>query len=302
MKKPRSLVCKVLFFTLIVLQYRTVLFGQNPLINPVEIRFSDNGNQLHGWFYKASGNGPFSTVILLHGSVGHDGDIFNLGESLSKEGFNVMTYNYPGTWKSEGNKTDESSLNSVQSAINFAKSESSIQSFKSDTSEIILLGHSYGGGMALLGSVLDSTIKKVITIALGDLSLTADHLKENPDAKNYFQQTVDGILSNPSVARGTTGKEYVESLLINRDKYDLKKYSTELAKKDMLFLVGWFDNFKRIEDDVLPLYRELKSKGADNVKIEAFETDHRFLNVQTEFTENIIIWLKNGNNLLQQKK
>jgi len=292
MDKLSSIKYKVLFLALLVIHSYSDLIGQNTASNPIEIHFTDNGNQTHGWFYKAIGNGPFSTVILLHGSIGRDGDIFNLGENLSKEGFNVMTFNYPGTWKSEGNKTDESALVSVQSAINFAKSEYSVQSFEVDTSDIVLLGYSYGGGMALLGSVFDSTIKKVITVALGDLSLTAEQLERNTSARNSFEQKVDGVLSNPSVARGTSGKEYVELLLKNRDKYNLKKYSEELAQKKLLFLVGWLDNFKKIENDVIPLYRELQSKGATNIDIVSFKTDHRFLNVQTELTDTIINWLR----------
>lgn len=292
MKKLKIKKCKVLLITFLISLGTSELFGQNTTINPTEINFSHNGNQLHGWFYKAQGNGPFSTVILLHGSVGQDGDIFNLGESLSKEGFNLMTYNYPGSWKSEGNVTHESSLGSVQSAINFVKSEYSRRSFETDTSDIILLGWSYGGGMALLASTYDSTIKKVITIALGDLSLTAEHLNTDQEARSSFEQMVDGIQSNPSVARGTTGQKYVEEMINNRDKYDIKRYSEELAKKKLLFLVGWLDNYKRMEIDVLPLYRELQSKGAKNVKIYAYETNHYFVNVQKEFTETIIDWLR----------
>lgn len=292
MKKLRIIKNKVLLIALLISLGALGLFGQNTTINPTEINFSHNGNQLHGWFYKAQGNGSFSTIILLHGSVGQDGDIFNLGVSLSKEGFNVMTYNYPGLWKSKGNITHESSLSSVQSAIIYVKSEYSMQVFMTDTSDIILLGYSYGGGMALLGSTFDSSINKVITIALGDLSLTAEKLDKNPNVRNSFEQMIDRILTNPSVGRGTTGKEYVEEILNNRAKFDIKRYSDELAKKKLLFLVGWLDNYKRMENDVLPLYRLLKSKGAGNVKIEAFETDHNFSNVQKEFTETIIKWLK----------
>lgn len=290
MKKLR--VIKSLLITFLISLGTSGLFGQSTTNNPTEINFNHNGNQLHGWFYKAQGNDSFSTIILLQGAVGQDGDIFNLGENLSKEGFNLMTYNYPGFWGSKGNITHESALSSIQSAIDFAKSEYSMQFFETDTSDIILLGYSYGGGMALLGSTFDSSIKKVITIALGDLSLTAEKLDKNLNARNSFEQMVDGILSNPSVGRGTTGEKYVEEILINRDKYNIKRYSEELAKKKVLFLIGWLDNYKRMENDVLPLYRILKSKGAGNVKIEAFETDHSFSNVQKEFTETIINWLK----------
>lgn len=292
MKKLRIIKFKVLLIAFLIWLVTPESFAQNKTINPTEINFSHNGNLLHGYFYKAQGNSPFATVILLHGSVGQDGDIFNLGESLSKEGFNVMTYNYPGFWKSEGKITHESTLSSVQSAINFVKSEYSMQSFETDTSDIILLGYSYGAGMALLASTLDFSIKKVITIALGDLSLTAEQLDKNPNARTSFEQMVNRIQSNPTVGRGTTGKEYVEEMLNDRDKYDIKRYSEELAKKNLLFLVGWQDNRKRMENDVLPLYRELQSKGAKNVEIAAFKTNHEFLNVQKEFTETIINWLK----------
>ena len=292
MKKLSIIKFNVLLIAFLISLSASELFGQNTTINPTETNFSHNGNQLHGWFYKAHGNGPFSTVVLLHGSVGQDGDIFNLGESLSKEGFNVMTYNYPGLWRSEGNITHESALSSIQSAIDFVKSEYSITFFETDTSDIILLGYSYGAGMGLLGSTFDSSIKKVITIALGDLSLTAERLEKNPSARNSFEQMVDGQLSNPSVGRGTTGKKYVEEIINNKDKYNIKRYSDELAKKKLLFLVGWLDNYKRMENDVLPLYRELQSKGAKNIEIAAFETNHGFLNVQEEFTEKIINWLK----------
>ncbi len=155
-----------------------------------------------------------------------------------------------------------------------------------------VIGHSYGGGMALLGSALNPTIKKVITIALGDLSLTAEALSKSPEARSSFEQMVDGIQKNPAVGRGTTGEKYVEEILNNREKFDIKSYSEELAKKNLLFLVGWLDNLKPMENDVLPLYRELQAKGAVDVTIEAFETDHYFANVEAELTETIIDWLK----------
>jgi hypothetical protein len=37
--------------------------------------FKSSGDKIHGWFYKAQGEGPFPTVILLHGYPGGDGDL-----------------------------------------------------------------------------------------------------------------------------------------------------------------------------------------------------------------------------------
>lgn len=292
MKTLETIISKVLFLVLIVSAGYTHAFGQNKEVNPIAINFTDNGNQIHGWFYKAIGNSPFSTVILLHGAIGRDGDLFKLGENLSKEGFNVIAYNYPGSWRSEGLRIDETALSSVQSAINFTKLESSIQSFEIDTSDIILIGYSYGGGMALLTSVYDHTIKKVISIAGGDLSVTANMIEESPDFRKSHQQMIDKVMSDSVMARGPSGKVYHKLLLKNRDTYNLKKYSGELVKKEVFLIAGWLDYTIKIEDHILPLYRELQSRRADNIKIIAFETVHQFANVQKELTEAIINWLK----------
>jgi pimeloyl-ACP methyl ester carboxylesterase len=292
MKKPKSHSCKALYLGLILLLGFSISNGQNIPEKPTRIRFSHDGNQIKGWFYTAKGTGPFTSIILLQGSVGQDGDVLKLGQKLSGEGFNVMTYNYPGSWQSEGIRTDEVALSSVQSAIDFAKSEYAIHSFQSDTSDIILIGYSYGGGMALLGSVFDQTIRRVIAIAAGDLSILADKLEENPNARKHFQQMLDQVLSNPAMARGTSGQDYVESLFKNRDKYNLKRYSEELAKKELLLIGGWLDQRKKIEEELLPLYRALLAEGADHVEINAFETDHSFVHAEEELAQAIIGWLK----------
>ena len=292
MKSKITTIKKLLFLVVFVLQSFTLIFGQNKPDDPVSISFNDNGDLLQGWFYKATGDGPFSTAILLQGSVGQDGDFFHLGENLAKNGFNAMTYSYPGAWRSEGLRTDKDALNSVQTAINFLMSKSTIESFEIDTTNIILIGYSYGGGMALLGSALNGRVKKVISIAGGDLSIRAKELEESPEFRQNFEEMIDNFLSNPIMVRGSSGKEYVESMITNKHKFDVKKYAPELAKKDVLLIVGSSDNLVNTETHVMPLYRDLLSHRDGNVSITTFETDHQFTNVQKELNEVIIKWLK----------
>lgn len=282
----------------VMLFYAGILINLNSAVAKTDsgaldsISFMHNNDRLQGWFYKASGDGPFPTIILLHGSVGRDGDILNLGKSLSKEGFNVMIYNYPGSWRSEGLKTDRSALESVKSALEFARSEATVQNFKIDTAEIVLAGHSYGGGMALIAAALDPGIHRVISIAGADLYETANELQQNPEKRQNFQQMVDQLLKNQTVARGTSGKEYVETMLSDKDRYNTVKYAEKLAQKHVLLLTGWLDRFKPMERYTLPLYRALQTNGAPDVKIMAFETNHEFISAEKEMTEAIIKWLK----------
>ena len=289
-------ICKVLFPILLVVHGSQQILGQNTQDIPAPIVFDDHGDQIQGWLYKAMGYGPFSTVVLLQGSVGQDGDLFRLGENLAKAGFNAMTYNYPGSWRSEGIRTDKSALSSVQSAINFVMSPSISQLYDIDTTDIILIGYSYGGGMALLGAAHDLRIKKVISIAGGDLSIRAKELQESPELRRNFEQNVEYILSVPEMARGSSGKEYVETMIKNRDEYDIKKYAAELAKKKVFLIAGSLDHMVNKESHILPLYRELHSKGACNISIATFETDHSFANSQNELSDAIVEWLNKVEN------
>ena len=106
------------------------------------------------------------------------------------------------------------------------------------------------------------------------------------------QKMVDDLVSDPSRARGTTGQEYVDSLLKNRDKYNLSNYSDVLASKELLLIGGWQDYTKKIEDELLPLYRQIISNGAQKVKVKAFETDHSFSDVEEDLAQCIVSWLK----------
>lgn len=292
MKKQEIIKWNILLLFLMTIGFYNYSFGQNKKENPIKISFKHKTDKIQGWFYKAAGNGPFSTVILLQGSVGNDGDLFNLGKNLAKEGYNAITYNYPGAWRSEGLRTDKAALESIQSAINYINSESTIQMFEVDTTDIILLGYSYGGGMALLGAAYDNRIKKVISIAGGDLSIRAKELEENPQFRQNFQGRVEYVLSNPSMARGKSGEEYVEMMIKDRDEFNIKKYSRELAKKEVLLFAGAFDNMVNKETHILPLYRELQSKGNGTISLTTLETDHSFANVQAELITVIINWLK----------
>jgi hypothetical protein len=46
-----------------------------------------------------------------------------------------------------------------------------------------------------------------------------------------------------------------------------------------------------MEDNVLPLYRALKTQGADHLKMVGFETNHNMTGVQQEMTSIILDWL-----------
>ena len=212
---------------------------------------------------------------------------------MTEKSINAYTFNYRGTWESEGLYLPETSLEDVEQAIRFLKSPQIVQQFLIDTSDISLIGYSYGGGFALLGSLSDSSIKKVVSIAGGDLSVIARMIEENDDFRKMHQQFLDNCMSDSTVCRGFGGRETHIRFLKQKDDYNLKKYSNKLADKDILLIGGWLDDTITIEGHILPLYRSLQKQGAEKLKIHIFETDHSLKNVRDALTSKIISWLRN---------
>jgi dienelactone hydrolase len=265
---------------------------QDNVDGSMPVAFTSDSSKLVGRFFPAKGAGPFPTVILLQGFLGGEGDIFGLGQRLCKGGINAFTFNYRGTWQSEGLWLPSTSLEDLKSAISFLKSPQIAESFSIDTAQLSIIGYSYGGGMALLGSLFDPAVRKVVSIAGGDLNVVAGLIEKNPEFKKEHQQFLDNCMADSSMVRGLGGKASHEWLLKNRNDYDIIKHAKELSDKSIFLIGGWRDQAIRVEDHILPLFRALQECGARNLKIEVFDTDHSFEGYRDLLGDYIVDWIK----------
>jgi hypothetical protein len=232
------------------------------------------------------------TAILCQGFPGNDTDVLGLGERLMKEGFNALSFNYRGSWGSEGLLTIANSLEDVTSAIRYVKSSSAVREFHVDPSNIGIIGYSFGGGMALLGSLSDPAVRRAVYVAGGNLSEVARLMEQNDEYKRAILKDLNGL---PSLGfKSLSGEEMVAEVLEDMDKYDLVKHAEVLSKKDILIIGGWRDQANTIEHHILPLYRALQKHGANQVQIEIFDTDHSFTNVRSQLSDRIVSWLERG--------
>ena len=260
---------------------------------PVPVVFESKDANIQGLFYKASGAGPLSTVILCHGFPGNNTDVLGLGERLMKEGFSALSFNYRGTWGSEGLLTTANSLDDVISAMRYVKSSFTVRKFNVDPSNIAVIGYSYGGGMALLGSLDDLTVRRVVYVAGGNLSEVGRMMQQSDDFRQAVLKMVDQGISDSSF-RGSKAEELFAEVFADMDKYDLVKHAEALSYKDILIIGGWRDQENTIEHHILPLFRALQRHGAKQVQVEAFDADHSFSNVRSQLADRIVSWLKRG--------
>ena len=259
----------------------------------VPVAFESEGYKISGQFFTADGEGPFPTVILLHGIPGGEGDLFGLGQQLNMASVNAFTFNYRGTWKSEGVYVPSTSIEDVISAIKYIKSPDMVTKFLIDTTKLSIIGYSYGGGMALLGAALENCITNVVSMAGGDLKVVADFIEKSQEYRLMHRQFLDECMEDSNAVRGLGGEASHEWLLENRDKFDLLKYAEALSQKRVLLLGGWKDFAIPVEDHILPLFRAIQKFSPEHLQIKIYDCDHSFEGVKDQLTTDIVNWIKN---------
>ena len=149
--------------------------------------------------------------------------------------------------------------------------------------------------MALIGSLNNPSIKRVISIVGLDLGEYARSIRKNKNLRQQFKNMLDQTMSDSGMTRGAGGKAIVEEMLsANMDRFDNVKHAKELANKDILLLGGWQDRQTPLENYILPLYRALQKNGAENLEIEMFNDNHYFMDPKERerLTITIISWIK----------
>ena len=279
--------CLLIMFLGILLSGTGIIYGQ-----PVSVSFNSDGSALKGRFYPAEGKGPFATVLLLQGFPGGEGDLLGLGERISASGMNAFTFNYRGTHKSEGRYSLENTIGDIQAALEYVHTAETIREFNIDTSNIILCGYSYGGGMALTFAASHSGIRRIISIAGTDHGEFIREYLRNESMAEMINDMFDRLKAPEGPAR-FDGHVALQELIDNEALYDLRLSAPKLADRDILLIGGWEDVNITIENHLLPLYRALKKENAQDVKFIAYHADHYFVNVREKLAEDILEWINN---------
>ena len=262
-------------------------------VNPVSIDLRNNGVKLDAKFYPVNKTDKVPTVILLHGFPGNQSSPLGLAEKLNSAGFNILVFNYQGSYLSEGNFSFDNCIDNVGTAFNFLLDPVNQTQFNIDTSKIVVCGYSFGGTIAIESAMYNDKIRNIISIANDDHSVSLKKVAADSTYRKGYTQFIAKSFGPEGPFRGDL-KAQMELYLQNIDRYDLVKNAEKLKTKKVLFIVGWQDKTSLLEVNTLPLYRKLQQLNAENISIKGFESDHRFNNVIDDLADTITEWIKNN--------
>ena len=124
-----------------------------------ELTFLSNGYKLMGYYYPNNSN---KLIIVCHGLKSGADDYLPFIKYFVDNGFECFSFNYKGTYESEGNKTVgmSESLVDLDNAIRYIKSNP-----KFNNKDLYLFGHSWGGFAVCSFLNIHTDIKAVASIS-----------------------------------------------------------------------------------------------------------------------------------------
>jgi pimeloyl-ACP methyl ester carboxylesterase len=264
--------------------------GHSQPVTPTRVGIDSDGLRLQGRFFQASGRGLRPTLLLIHGWPGGPPDVVGMGERLVDHGINVLVVSPRGMHESEGTNTFAGTLRDIGAALRWLGSSEVFERCQVDTANIILGGHSFGGGMAMAYAAADTGVRRLISIAGTDHGEFIREFERN----EAFASAIREALERTQAPEGPVRFDLelsLKELSEGRQVYGLRENAGRLSDRSILLIGGWEDVNTTVDQFMLPLYRSLKNAGAEDVTFLVYHDNHGFGQVRDRMAEDIAAWV-----------
>lgn len=247
----------------------------------VELQIKSSGSTMYGFAYTANGKGPHPTVLILHGLPGNERGL-DIAQNLRRAGYNVLYFNYRGSWGSKGTFGFQNAIDDVSAALDYMTDSLNKEKLKIDTEKIALVGHSMGAGIALIAGTKDPRIKSIIGVSVFNpyTLLQGELAKGNLISLKEYLLTLGMLNCDPDT--------FLNDILSKIDTYNIEEM---VAKSNKPILV--LDEHQN--NTYFTKYNQSKT-----FEYKIWNTDHAFSNRRIALTKEIINWM--DANLLKKEK
>ncbi len=247
-----------------------------------------HGVRLNALVYIASGAGPHPVVVLLHGFPGNEKNL-DLAQAIRRAGWDVLYFNYRGSWGSPGDFSFTHSTEDVASALAYLREPANAAKLRSDPKRIVLIGHSMGGFMAAFGAAHDSAVLGAAIISGADFG--AHDFAAHPEMTEA--QVVSKLaprLADEGMAplSGCTPEGLAREVWTNRANWDFAAFAAGLGMRPVLLVTS--------DDGLGPtaqtLAEALEQRGNKQITEKHFATDHAYSDKRIGLQETVLAWLE----------
>jgi uncharacterized protein len=250
----------------------------------VAFQLPSHGALLNALVYVAAGAGPHPTVILLHGFPGNERNL-DLAQSLRRAGWNVLFFDYRGSWGSPGDFSFTHCIEDAQAAIAWVRDGGTAKRIRGDGKTVVLVGHSMGGFVADEVGARDPSVTAVVTISAGDIG-ASELVRAPAEQRGLVVKGLAQALAAEGMAplAGTTADALANEALENAAAWDFVSLAPQLASRPLLVITS--DDGLREPNDAL--VEAVRKAGSQEVKAVHFATDHSYSDQRIALQEAVV--------------
>lgn len=201
-----------------------------------------HGALLNALVYTAAGANPHPTVLLLHGFPGNERNL-DLAQTLRRAGYNVLFFDYRGSWGSPGDFSFTHAIEDTHAAIAYLRDPANATRLHIDPAHLILIGHSMGGFLALNVAAQDPAIATVVSISAALPGVTRI-LSLPPGQRELSLQRSTALIRFSGLAPlngcppATCAESLAKEAIANAAHWDFAALAPELAPRPLLLITS----------------------------------------------------------------
>jgi pimeloyl-ACP methyl ester carboxylesterase len=245
------------------------------------LHIPSGGVEINGVAYLAGGAGPHPTVVLLHGLPGNEKNL-DLAQAIRRAGWNVVTFNYRGSWGSPGTFSFEGNLADAKAVLAYVREPANARTLQIDTRKLVLAGHSMGGWVTALTAAQDPGLAGAVLISAADMGGRG----AVPAAKAIV---VKSMAEDMETLSSTTPEKMADEIIGFSPRLSFNAAVAKgLAGKPVLVLTS--------DDGLAPgaekLVKAIQAEGGTRVSLRHEATDHGWSGKRIALEAAVIAWLQ----------
>jgi pimeloyl-ACP methyl ester carboxylesterase len=231
-----------------------------------------HGAMLNALAYIAEGAGPHPVVVLLHGFPGNEKNL-DLAQSIRRDGWDVVYFDYRGSWGSPGDFSFTHSIEDTQAAVAYLRDAEHAKKLRADPGYIVLIGHSMGGFMARYVGAQDAGIKAVGLISAADMGV--DRVQSlNPEQQQMAVKRLAAHFADEGMAplAGCTPESLAKEIVANAAAWNVPNLAAKFTSRPVLVVTS--DDGLAASNDAF--VAALRKAGGTDITTVHLTTDHSY--------------------------
>lgn len=242
------------------------------------LHIPSGGVEINGVAYLAAGPGPHPTLVLCHGWPGNEKNL-DLAQAVRRAGWNVVTFNYRGSWGSPGNFRFAQNPEDARAVLAYLRKPAVAAKLGINTAQMAIAGHSMGGWVTTLVAGEDDGLLGAALISAANMGVM-----RGLDRPGIVKMAAE----NSETLAGTSPEMMADELVANRQKFDFLQAAPGLARKSLLVLSS--DDGLASQTDAL--IAAVTAKGGKRITAFHVATDHGWNDKRVLLQAHVIRWLQ----------